>query len=60
MCATVLLKMVCNALVWAQRLSQQYHRIVDLKRDYGEEVMVFNVDEWSRGGILWTDWSDIR
>ena len=57
---TVRLQTVCNALARAQRLSQQYHRIVNLKRDSGEEVRVFDIDEWSRGGILCTNWSDIQ
>ena len=57
--ATVLLQMVCNALVRGQRLSQQYRRMVDLKRDSGKEVRMFDVDGWSWGGILQTNWSDI-
>ena len=46
----------CNT----QRFSQQYHRFVNLERDSSKGLRVFDVDEWSRDGILWTAWSDIQ
>ena len=33
---------------------------MNLKEDSGEEVRVFVVDGWSRGGIIWLGWSDIQ
>ena len=59
MCAMVLLQTVYNAVVRGHRFSQQYLRFVDLERDSGEGLRVFDVDERSRGGILQIDWSDI-
>ena len=52
---TVLLQTVCNTLIWGQRLSQQYHRFVNLEEDSGKEVRVFDIDGWSWGGILLVD-----
>ena len=56
---TVLLQMVYNVIVHGQRLSQQYCRFVDLKRSSVKGLRVFDVDEGSRGSILWINWFDI-